>query len=143
MTGRGDPTGPCRHNGCMARIIGPTRALALCLFATFAAPADTLASPFGEWARSDGNAHVRIERCGAALCAINTWIKDTSNGEEAGHRLIMDVKPDGPYQFSGRAYDPQRERSYSISIRVSGRRMTTRGCVFGVLCKSETWTRLQ
>jgi uncharacterized protein (DUF2147 family) len=28
---------------------------------------------FGEWARGDGKAHIRIERCSGQVFAINTW----------------------------------------------------------------------
>jgi uncharacterized protein (DUF2147 family) len=100
-------------------------------------------TPFGEWARGDGLAHVRIERCGADLCAVNTWIKAGTSGEHTGDKLVMSVKPAGPARWSGTAFDPQRDLSYRISIDLAATRMTTHGCVLaGLLCKDMGWTRL-
>lgn len=101
------------------------------------------AMPLGTWARGDGNTRVRIEPCGQALCAINTWVKDTSKGEQVGHRLVMNVKPAGEGRLTGSAYDPQRERSYGLTIDYSAGGMSTRGCIVGILCKTVTWTRIR
>ena len=109
----------------------------------FAGAARAEAPPLGVWARGDGNADVRIERCGAALCAVNVAIRDTSGGEAVGHRLVMRVKPNGSGRLSGTADDPQRGRSYDVDIRYSADRMTTRGCILSVLCKSVSWTRIR
>lgn len=109
------------------------------------APAGAQASNalLGEWARGDGVARVRIAPCGGDFCAINTWIRPGVADEKAGDRLVMSVKPAGPAQWSGMAFDPQRDRSYKISINVGGASMTTRGCVLGgLLCKSVGWTRI-
>lgn len=101
------------------------------------------ALPLGQWQRGDGNARVRIEPCGANLCAINTWIKDVSGGENVGDRLVMSVKPAGEGKLAGSAFDPQRDRNYKIDISFSDRAMTTRGCVLGLLCKSVSWSKLR
>lgn len=108
------------------------------LFATQAA-----AMPLGEWARGDGNARVRIQPCGAALCATNTWIRDSASDEKVGDRLVMNVKPDGEGRLVGSAFDPQRDRNYGLTITYSGNQMSTRGCVIGVLCKTVTWTKIR
>lgn len=101
------------------------------------------AAPMGEWARGDGNTRVRIEPCGQSLCAINTWVKDTSKGEQVGHRLVMSVKPAGEKRMTGSAFDPQRDRTYSITINYSGASMSTRGCILAVLCKTVSWTKIR
>lgn len=108
-----------------------------------ATPAAAETALLGQWARGDGNARVRIEPCGAAFCAVNTWIKDTSGGEQVGHRLIMNVKPTGPGKLTGSAFDPQRDRSYNLTIDVNANAMNTRGCIIGVLCKTVSWTKIR
>lgn len=110
--------------------------------AVAAAPASAVASPLGNWARLDGNAMVRIEACGDALCAVNTWIRDTSNGEEVGHRLVMRVRDDGAGRYSGTAFDPQRNRTYGFNMTVRGNFMRTQGCMLAVLCKSMDWNKI-
>ncbi|MGL4323448.1 MAG: DUF2147 domain-containing protein [Beijerinckiaceae bacterium] len=114
------------------------------LIAVAAFPSTAFAQdlPLGTWARGDGNARVRIEKCGAAICAINTWIKDTSGGENVGDRLVMSVTPAGAKKLDGTAFDPQRNKNYKISISFGDSAMTTRGCILGVLCKSTSWSRL-
>lgn len=97
----------------------------------------------GVWMRGDGIAKVRIASCGSDLCATNVWIKDTSGGEAVGDKLVMDVAPEGKATLGGKAFDPKRNLTYSIKIKVGQASMTTRGCVLGgVVCKSVNWTRV-
>jgi len=97
----------------------------------------------GEWARGDGVARVRIAPCGGDFCAINTWIRPGVADERAGDRLVMSVRPETPSTWAGTAFDPQRDKSYRISINVGGDSMTTRGCILGgLLCKSMGWRKL-
>lgn len=99
--------------------------------------------PSGAWQRADGNARVSIAPCGADLCATNTWIKDPSDGEDVGDRLIMNVAPESSNVLAGTAYDEKRRRTYSIRLDVRHSELTSRGCVFyGLLCRSVTWSRL-
>ncbi|NLH80306.1 MAG: DUF2147 domain-containing protein [Phyllobacteriaceae bacterium] len=100
-------------------------------------------SPFGLWARGDGKARVRIARCGADICAVNTWIREGTEGEKAGDELVMTVEPVGPGRWTGTAFDPQRDLSYRLTMTVGATSMTTRGCIVaGLLCKDMGWTRL-
>ncbi len=76
-------------------------------------------------------------------CAINTWIRPGVADEKAGDRLVMSVRPETPSKWAGTAFDPQRDKSYRISINVGGDSMTTRGCILGgLLCKSIGWRKL-
>jgi len=100
-------------------------------------------SPFGLWARGDGKARVRIERCGADVCAVNTWIREGTRGEKVGDRLVMTVAPAGGGRWTGTAFDPQRDLGYRLTMTVGATSMTTRGCIVaGLLCKDMGWTRL-
>jgi uncharacterized protein (DUF2147 family) len=97
----------------------------------------------GEWARGDGKARVRMEPCGADLCAINTWIKPGVRDESVDDRLIMTLKSAGAMRWTGSAYDPQRKLTYRITITADARSMATKGCVLGgLICKGVTWTRI-
>jgi uncharacterized protein (DUF2147 family) len=97
--------------------------------------------PSGVWTRGDGNARVVIRRCGEAYCATNIWIKDTSNGEAIGDRLVMNVVPQSPTVLSGSAYDIKRKMTYSMEISVAPASLSSRGClVGGAICKTETWS---
>ncbi len=83
---------------------------------------------------------VRIAPCGSNICATNLWIGDTSKGESAGDKLILTLarQPDGT--FSGNAYDPKRDWTYSMTITASAGALTTRGCIFGrLICRDVSW----
>lgn len=107
-----------------------------------AAPVAASELPLGLWARGDGNAKVRIAPCGDALCATNTFIRDTSGGEAVGDKLVMRVKSTGDRKLTGSAFDPKRDSTYAISITFDDVRMKTRGCLLSVLCKSVSWQKI-
>ena len=97
----------------------------------------------GNWARSDGKAKVKIAKCGADICATNTWIKPGTPSEKAGDVLVMKVEKVSDGQYSGSAFDPQRDMSYKITLDVGADKMTTKGCLLGgLLCKGVGWTRI-
>ena len=96
----------------------------------------------GTWLRSDGQAKVRVQKCGSALCAVNVWIKNPGD-EKVGDRLVLNVKEVKPGLMEGGAFDPQRNIRFSSKITYSDSSMTTSGCVLGgLLCKSVSWTKV-
>lgn len=101
-------------------------------------------NPNGVWLRDDGNARVRIARCGSNICATNLWIKDSSKGEEVGDRLVMSLDRKSDTTLAGSAYDPKRDRTYAITVIVNRASLTTRGCILGgVLCRDVGWTPVE
>ena len=120
------------------------RSIAIGLFLLATAAHAALPSPQGLWARGDGKAKVEIAPCGTDLCAVNTWIKPGVRDEKVGDKLVMTVTPAKPGIWTGKAFDPQRNLSYKLTITVpSATTMTTAGCILGgLLCKNMGWTRL-
>lgn len=115
-------------------------ASAMLLLTVSFAQAQQSGDPSGVWLRDDGNARVQIAPCGENICATNLWIGDTSKGEAAGDRLVMSLKPKSADTLSGTAYDAKRDRTYSITVRVSDSSLLTRGCILGgVLCRDVHW----
>ena len=126
-------------------------AFALLLASTATALAD---DPTGTWLRADGLARVRVAPCGSALCGTVTWTAEPRTDEHnpdpslrsrriVGVRVFFDMRPNGENRWSGRAYNPEDGRSYSGQMTLSGRRLTTQGCVLGgLLCRSLTWNRV-
>lgn len=97
----------------------------------------------GNWARGDGNARVRIAPCGDDICAVNTWIKPGTPKEKAGDKLVMSIMQDADGTYAGTAFDPQRDLTYKLTVKIDGDRMTTKGCVVaGLICKGIDWTRI-
>jgi len=101
-------------------------------------------NPTGLWQRGDGNARVKISRCGADFCATNVWVKDPSSGEAVGDVLKMMVKPTSATMLTGQAFDRKRDLTYSMELSVQPTNMSSRGCIVGgLLCKSVSWTRIR
>ncbi len=64
--------------------------------------------------------------------------------EKTGDRLVMSINETADGQYSGTAFDPQRNLTYKISVKVDGDTMTTNGCVLaGLLCRNVGWTRIK
>lgn len=77
---------------------------------------------------------------GDKICATNLWIGDASNGEAVGDKLIMNLARQADGTFSGTAYDPKRDWSYSMTVKVTAGALTTRGCVLGrLVCRDVNW----
>ena len=97
----------------------------------------------GVWMRGDRNARVRIAPCGQKICATNLWIGDTSQGENAGDKLIMTLSRNAGDSFAGTAYDPKRGWTYRITLERKGRSLFTRGCILGgLICKTVPWAEI-
>jgi uncharacterized protein (DUF2147 family) len=115
--------------------------LVIILAATHSLSADSRLH--GEWKRGDGNVVVSIAPCGLKTCSTNTWIGDTSGGENIGDRLIMNLDKGSGSVLAGEAYDPRRNLTYKLKIDVSETRFISRGCLaLGMLCKNASWQRL-
>jgi uncharacterized protein (DUF2147 family) len=98
----------------------------------------------GAWSRTDGGSRITIEQCGDLFCAVNTWIKDPSKGEEVGDRFVMTLQPSDPARLTGEALDVKRGTKYTMLILVAEDAMTTQGCVLsGVVCKTMKWVRVR
>ncbi len=56
----------------------------------------------------------------------------------------MSINETADGQYSGTAFDPQRNLTYKIRVKVDGDTMTTNGCVLAsLLCRNVGWTRIK
>ena len=90
--------------------------------------------------------HVEIYECGAEICGV---IRKGFNSEgvevsspNIGKRMIWDMRPQGDGAYGkGKIWAPDRDKTYSSKMRLSGTKLTVSGCVFGIY-RSQVWTRL-
>src|SRR6516165_6668673 len=133
-------------------------ALAKLSLSSTAAAADA----FGTWLTGDKEGQVRIVNCGGALCGNLVWLKepndpatgrpktDKHNADASkqgrpllGVPVVLAMKPSGPGQWSGEVYNAEDGKTYSGSFTLTGLDTAElKGCVLGILCKSQTWTRV-
>ena len=133
----------------------------VCTVLSLATPA--VADPIGTWLTQAGDSHVKIENCGGALCGSVVWLKepndpetgkpklDKKNTDEAkrsrpmlGVPIVLSMKPDGAGKWSGEVYNAGDGKTYSGHItEQNANAILLEGCVLGVLCKAQTWTRVK
>lgn len=94
------------------------------------------------WLRDTGSSRVKFAPCGDALCGSIVWLKDPNGPAKIGQQIFFDMKPDGPGQWKGQAFNPEDGKTYSGKMSLSGAKLTTAGCVFGgLICKSAEWSK--
>lgn len=99
--------------------------------------------PSGTWLRDTGASRVRFSKCGEALCGSIVWLKDANGPAKIGQRIFYDMKPDGANKWAGKAFNPEDGKTYSGKMTLSGRSLTTAGCVAGgLICRSVNWSKV-
>jgi len=123
-----------------------------------ATAADSLAADArGDWVRPNGASKIRISSCGSSLCGKLIWLReprdDTKNPDAAkrsrpllGVEIVQSMKPTGKDgQWKGKVYNAEDGKTYTGFIELnSADKLKLEGCVMGgLICKGETWTRVQ
>ena len=120
-----------------------------------------LAGPDGTWAMSDGKVTVKVDQCGGNLCAHIIALKepiskidgkpkvDRENPDPdkrqrplIGLSILIGMKPAGQDLWQGAIYNPDDGKTYSATVKSSGKTMKVKGCVAAVFCKTNTFVRL-
>ncbi|WP_036260092.1 DUF2147 domain-containing protein [Methylocapsa aurea] len=115
------------------------------------------ADPIGEWRVQDGNATVRIRKCGAAFCGFIASTrtapgKDEKNPDPSkrtrsvlGIEVLIGLRPAGNNLWSGQTYNAEDGQMYNASVSMaSDQALQIQGCVPNSgLCGNETWTRVR
>lgn len=142
----------CDRPNVWLRICTPVAALTL----TALGPGYALAAgPVGEWWVHDKDARIEIVDCGGAMWGVISWEKmpgtDTHNPDPAkrdramlGVPIILGMKAKGENQWSGSIYNSAFGQTVPGSIELhadSTLRIT--GCLLGLLCGGENWTRFE
>jgi len=126
-----------------------TAALALSLAAT---PAAAQANIEGHWTNPKHSTVVHVTRCdGGAYCAIvlKASAKAQANARKGGtqHFIgteILRVSPAGQNLYKGKAFDPESNMHVPATVRfVSAGTIEIKGCaLFGLICKTQRWTKV-
>jgi uncharacterized protein (DUF2147 family) len=124
--------------------------------------AEPASDPAGIWLTQAGDAKISINHCGTGLCGTIVWLKapidpatgkpqvDDKNANPSlaerpviGINIFSQMKPVASNKWSGTIYNADDGKSYSSDVIVAGpRKLEVRGCVMGVLCGGETWTKI-
>jgi uncharacterized protein (DUF2147 family) len=122
-------------------------------FTLFAAPC--LANPIGDWMVEKGLARITIVNCDNKYWGVVSWEKepalDTHNPDPAkrarptlGMPVILDMRQTESNRWDGQIYNSNNGKTYAANLSMAGAdALRVRGCVLGVLCGGETWTRVK
>lgn len=116
------------------------------------APSLALADPVdGMWQTQvdDGSyAFVEMGPCsGGKVCG---WIRRTFDdtgeyeSENIGKVLVINMENQGDGSYKGSVWRPANDKTYVGKMELNGTSLFLDGCVLGgLLCKTQTWTRIQ
>lgn len=128
------------------------RQIAMTAAALIALAAPALADPLeGLWqtAQDDnGNfGHIQVAPCGAALCGTLVRSFDASGAtlqtDNIGRQIISETVANGGGEYRGKVYSPDRDKTYSSRLQLTGDQLSVSGCVFGICRDGGTWVRVQ
>jgi uncharacterized protein (DUF2147 family) len=137
----------------MNAVLSKSLAVALTLAAAPAFADEPVAPPIAtEWRNPGNSVHVRIDKCDGRLCGTVTWASDKAKADArkggtenlVGTRLFRDLEPAGAGTWRGKVFVPDIRKTFSGTMRFAdSNTMVGKGCVlFGVICKSQTWKRI-
>src|SRR5258708_2714866 len=128
---------------------------AICAATFLLANLAVAAEPTGEWRVAGGGANIRIDDCDGALWGIISWEKepgvDSRNPNPAernrptlGLHILLAMKPTKPGLWEGEVYNAENGKTYSSRISLTSPDvLRIEGCVLGILCGGESWTRVK
>ena len=126
--------------------------IAFASMSMLAAPASASAKSTLEGRWKKGNLVIQISPCGRELCGtvVRASAKQQAKAERGsgtdliGARLIKDIDKTGPNTYRANVFLPHRNVHARGTIKqVSTNTLAVRGCVLGVICKSQTWQRVR
>lgn len=122
-------------------------AAALALTGTAALAADPIEGVWQTQPDEGAFAYVTITPCGGAFCGtISRTFKDKSEykSPNLGRQIVIDMAPQGGGKYTGKVWRPSNDQIYSGKAAVAGNQMSLSGCIAGgLICKSQTWVRIQ
>ncbi len=130
------------------------------------AAAQTAVSPEGIWYTKDQESIIRVHTCpegNGLFCGTLVWLKEPTETDGSakldalnpdpskktnpmiGTDILLHMKADSDH-WKGNAYNPEDGKVYDITFKVKSEKADNdvadlRGCVFGFLCRTETFSR--
>jgi uncharacterized protein (DUF2147 family) len=136
---------------------------AAALFVLAGSGAALAADPSGTWLTQSGDSRIKLSDCGGAVCGTLIWMKepndaatgkpktDKKNSDEAkrnrpliGVPIVLNMKPAGTGKWTGQVYNAEDGKTYSGNLTFpGGDSLQLQGCALGgMICKSQTWTKV-
>ncbi|MGD9540640.1 DUF2147 domain-containing protein [Methylocystis sp.] len=112
------------------------------LAVALAPPAQAGGEPYGVWLRPEGGQQFSFYDCGGLLCAKLISVRNAEEQHAVGTVILRGASKSGPREWRGKLYNTKDGNIYDGVIALkSANELTLKGCLWRVLCKSETWRR--
>ena len=103
----------------------------------------------GRWRSPGGNTIIAIAACGSDYCGTVAWASEKSKEAAkkttpnlVGTQLITGLQQKKPGRWQGKLFIPDKDMRVTAKIQlVSAAQLKVGGCVGGVICKSEIWSK--
>ncbi len=118
------------------------------VLALFAAPVPALGAtdakdPHGMWLRPEGGEQFSFYDCDGLLCAKLVAVAKPEDEKAIGTVILRGASKSGPNEWKGKLFNSQDGKTYDGFVSVtSANELKLKGCLWGVLCSGETWTRV-
>ena len=118
------------------------------------------AEPSGTWLTQNGDAQIRVAKCGTSMCGTIVWLREPidavtgqppvdSRNPDPGKRStkimglrIFAMAPDGNGGYGGAIYNTDDGQTYQAKIVLRpDQYLEIQGCS-GALCGSELWSKV-
>ena len=129
----------------MKKLILAAAVTALSVLPSFADPVE------GMWRTTkddNGNSGmIQVAPCGSKICGTLVKSFDPAGksmaSDNIGKKIIWDMvaKGNGAYG-SGKIWSPDRDKTYSSKMQMTGNQLKVKGCIFGICRDGGTWTRV-
>lgn len=130
--------------------------LSMAIMAALVAPTLAFADPSGLWSRTNdaGETHIRIAPAGMDYTGTIEWMENPRNDIHnpnpdlrdrplVGVQIFEDMTQTGADLWEGSLYNPEDGNTYSGTLEIiDANTLELQGCVFIILCQSDTWTRV-
>jgi uncharacterized protein (DUF2147 family) len=125
--------------------------LTLAAFAVTAMPVAATAKSNLEGRWKNGHMEIVIAPCGGALCGtvVKASAKQQAKAERGsgtdllGARVISNIRPAGAKAYRADVFVADKNMNAHGTIReVNADRLSVRGCVLAIICKTTTWDRV-
>ena len=123
-------------------------AIAFTLLAT-AAFADPVEGTWQTAKDDNGNfGHIEVTTCGTMICGTLVRAYNSAGeqipSDNVGKRIIWDMVAQGDGKYSkGKVYSPDRDKTYSSRMTLSGDVLAVKGCVLGICRDGGRWQRVK
>jgi uncharacterized protein (DUF2147 family) len=106
---------------------------------------------WGVWRNPHNSVHIAIRPCGGSACGDVVWASDKaqedarkgSGKDLVGQQLLRDFNPKGT-SWRGKVYVPDLNITLSGSAKLLDEsHIDAQGCLLGVICKHQVWTRVE